>query len=63
VWRRQAAQVVAAEVFDHGAQVAQLAFGVNEAGLFFAGVSVADEFHEVAFLSMVMSCYGETGDF
>ncbi|MCY1369401.1 hypothetical protein D9M69_564390 [compost metagenome] len=44
------AELVGTDVLDDGAQVAQLAFVVDEAGLFFAGVAVADEFH--AFLSV-----------
>jgi hypothetical protein len=44
------AELVGADVLDDGAQVAQLAVVVDEAGLLLAGVAIADEFH--AFLSV-----------
>jgi multidrug resistance efflux pump len=45
--QRSVAQLLGADVLDHRAQVAQLAFGIDQAGFFLAGVAIANEFHGI----------------
>jgi hypothetical protein len=44
-------QLLGADVLDDAAQVAQLAFGIDEAGFFFARVAISNEFHACFLLS------------
>jgi hypothetical protein len=39
------AELLGAYVLDDAAQVAQLAIGIDKAGLFLAGVAITNEFH------------------
>ena len=52
--QRGIAERGAVEVLDDRAEVAQPALGIDQAGLFLAGVAIANEFHVCVFLALTV---------